>query len=148
MNDETRLPDISSPPAPTAMTASVSAPPSLAGLRLFVVEDDAVVAMILEANLADLGCVIVDLAVSVQDALRRLVDTVADVALLDVNLGGETAFPVADALAERGIPLVFATGYGSAGLEGPYRTAPVLTKPYSLDDLADALSAIARGTAS
>jgi CheY-like chemotaxis protein len=120
---------------------------SINGLRLFVVEDEALVAMLLEDTLAELGCIVVDLAASVQDALGRLIDTVADGAVLDVNIGGEKVFPVADALAERGIPFVFATGYGRAGLDHRYPAATVLTKPYSPEELANALSSFPGRTA-
>lgn len=122
------------------MTTAHATPPTIKGLRLFVVEDEALVAMLLEDTLADLGCVVVGLAASVQDALGRLIHTVADGAVLDVNIGGEKVFPVADALAERGIPFVFATGYGRAGLDGRYSATPVLTKPYSPEELENALS--------
>lgn len=120
------------------LTAGVMNQP-IAGLRLFVVEDEALVAMLLEDMLADLGCTVVDVVGTIRDALGRLGDTVADGAVLDVNIGGEKVFPVADALAERGLPFVFATGYGRAGLDQRYPTAPVLTKPYSSDELANVL---------
>jgi len=109
--------------------------PVVKGLRLFVVEDEALVAMLLEEMLADLGCTVVGVAGNVGDALGRLSHTAADGAVLDVNVGGEKVFPVADALAERGVPFVFATGYGGSGLDQRYPNAPVLTKPYSTDEL-------------
>jgi hypothetical protein len=64
-----------------------------------------------------------------------------DAAVLDVNLAGEKAFPIADALAERGIPFLYATGYGRAGLRDQDLHHPVVQKPYSLDDLARHLRA-------
>ena len=129
------------------MTAAQASSPSIKGLRLFVVEDEALVAMLLEDTLAELGCVVVDLAASVQEALGRLTHTVADGAVLDVNIGGEKVFPVADALVERGIPFVFATGYGRAGLDHRYAAAPVLTKPYSQQELVSVLSTFPGRTA-
>lgn len=119
---------------------------SLEGLRLFVVEDEALVAMLLEDMLTDLGCVVVDVAGSLAQALERLdtLKTRADGAILDVNLGGEQVYPFADALAERQIPFLFATGYGRMGVSVRYPTAKVLAKPYGSADLAAALASIAR----
>lgn len=114
---------------------------SIKGLRLFVVEDEALVSMLLEAMLEDLGCTVVGVAGNIRDALGRLAHTVADAAVLDVNLGGEKVFPVADVLAERGVPFVFATGYGRAGLDDRYPSTPVLAKPYSSEALASVLAA-------
>jgi CheY-like chemotaxis protein len=72
---------------------------SLEGLRLFLVEDEALVAMLLEDMLSDLGCVVIDIAGSLSQALDRLdsLDATADGAILDVNLGGEQVYPFADA---------------------------------------------------
>lgn len=109
---------------------------------MFVVEDEALVAMLLEDLLFELGCRVVDSVGSVSGALDRIENTVADGAVLDVNIGGEKVFPVADALAARGIPFLFATGYGPGGLAELYPSAPVLTKPYTSDALAQALARI------
>ena len=114
---------------------------SIKGLRLFVVEDEAILAMLLEDMLTELGCTVVGVAGNVHDALDRLTRTVADGAVLDVNIGGEMVFPVADALAERGVPFMFATGYGPPGLDERYPRTAVLTKPYLLEQLADGLAA-------
>lgn len=114
---------------------------SLSGLRLFVVEDEALVAMLLEQMLEDLGCEVVSLAGTVDQALGQ-VDQVAprvDAAILDVNLGGERVYPVADALAERQVPFLFATGYGPSGLEDRYPDRTVLSKPYVEATLVKAL---------
>lgn len=117
---------------------------SIEGLRLFLVEDEALVAMLLEDMLSDLGCVVVDVAGSLSQALDRL-DTVSDTAdgaILDVNLGGEQVYPFADALAARQIPFLFATGYGRVGVSARYPTAPVLAKPYGPAELAAALETL------
>lgn len=115
---------------------------SVEGLRLFVVEDEALVAMMLEDMLADLGCEVVDIAGSVRDALNRLTAAFAkaDGAVLDVNIGGEMVFPVADALSELGLPFMFVTGYGRNGIGDRYPGAQVLAKPYSARSLTHALS--------
>ena len=119
---------------------------SLEGLRLFLVEDEALVAMLLEDMLSDLGCVVIDVAGSLSQALDRLdsLDATADGAILDVNLGGEQVYPFADALAERRIPFIFATGYGRMGVAARYPTAPVLAKPYGSTELATALQTLRR----
>ena len=106
---------------------------------MIVVEDEALVAMLLEDMLLDLGCTVVSVAGNIQDALANAADAIADGAVLDVNIAGEKVFPVADALARRGMPFVFATGYGPAGIDEQYPGAPVLAKPYSADALAKAL---------
>ena len=66
---------------------------------------------------------------------RRLNTTAFDVAILDVNLSGETTGPVAEALAARGTPFVFATGYGEHGLPEQFRDRPLLKKPFQIDSL-------------
>lgn len=117
---------------------------SFEGLRLFIVEDEALVAMLLEDMLTDLGCEVVGVASSLEQALDGLETTIgqADGAILDVNLGGEQVYPFADALARRHFPFLFATGYGRVGVAALYPTTPVLTKPYASAELAAALSSI------
>ena len=105
------------------------------GPRVLVVEDEAMVAMMLEDMLIDLGCEIVGPAASLQAGLKLARSGSFDAAVLDVNLAGEKAFPIADVLAERGIPFVYATGYGRAGLRSEDDARVVVQKPYSLQDL-------------
>jgi CheY-like chemotaxis protein len=120
---------------------------SVEGLRLLVVEDEAMVAMLVEDMLTDLGCIVVAVAGSVAAAiaLADREDTVLDGAVLDVNLGGEKVFPVADALATRGVPFMFATGYGRAGIEARFMDAPVVSKPFGFDTLRSALTGLLPG---
>jgi CheY-like chemotaxis protein len=111
-------------------------PLDLAGLRAFVVEDEALVLMTLEDMLADLGCEVVASASRVEEALRLARDTAADVALLDVNVAGMRIDPVAELLAARGIPIVFVTGYEAPSLpQGLARTTRV-GKPFQSAELA------------
>ncbi|MBB4639891.1 response regulator [Rhizorhapis suberifaciens] len=122
-------------------------PEPLRGLRLFVVEDEALVAMLLEQMLEDLGCEVVSLAGTVGQALDQ-VEKVAprvDAAILDVNLGGERVYPVADALAAHDIPFLFATGYGPSGLDDRYPDSTVLSKPYVEATLVNALLQVRAG---
>ncbi|MDN2566857.1 response regulator [Aquibium sp. A9E412] len=112
----------------------------LQGLRIFVVEDEALVAMNLEMMLEELGCAVVGPAMRFDAAEAMLAEGVAvDAAVLDVNVGGRPVFPLAERLAAAGIPVVFATGYGREGLAEGWATRPVLQKPYLAADLARAL---------
>lgn len=114
----------------------------LKGLRLLVVEDEALVAMLLEDTLRALGCRCVGPAGNVAQALALLEREVVDLALLDVNLGGgERSYPVADALAARGIRFIFVTGYGASGVDRRYDPLRVLQKPFDEDQLAQAIAA-------
>jgi CheY-like chemotaxis protein len=114
----------------------------LQGRRILVVEDEALVAMLVEDALLDAGCAVVGPVATVADALALLDDAKPEAAVLDLNLAGETSAPVADALAERGVPFVVATGYGAAGLPPEHKDAPVLAKPYDPAELTAALARI------
>jgi CheY-like chemotaxis protein len=111
------------------------------GPRVLVVEDEAMVSMMLEDMLLDLGCELVGPASSLAEGLDLARREQFDFAVLDVNLGGEKVFPIADALAERQLPFVYATGYGRAGLREEDAARPVVQKPYSLQELARKLEA-------
>jgi CheY-like chemotaxis protein len=104
--------------------------PSLNGLSVLVVEDEAPIALQLEDMLSELGCTVVGPASRVAQALQLLNDEKVDAAVLDLNIAGDLVYPVADALANRGLPYIFATGYGASGLTEPYRGRPVLEKPF------------------
>jgi CheY-like chemotaxis protein len=113
------------------------------GLRVLVAEDEALVSMLIEDMLAEIGAVVVGPAATVEEALALASgDSVADVALLDVNLAGKPIFPVADVLRRRGVPFIFASGYGEAGIIQEHRGAPVLQKPFREADLTLALQKI------
>jgi CheY-like chemotaxis protein len=112
---------------------------SLSGCRILVVEDEMLVALLLQYMLADLGCVVIGPAASVDEALLLIETQVFDAALLDVNLSGQMSYPVADALIGLGMPFVFSTGYPSNRLQEDYRMLPALQKPYHLTDLRQAL---------
>ena len=109
----------------------------LAGLRILVVEDETLVAMLLEDMLGDLGCEVVATASRVPQAVEiaRDVAQVFDVAILDVNVAGETITPVAQALSDRATPFVFATGYGESGVPEAFRGRPTLQKPFGMADV-------------
>ena len=109
-------------------------------MRILVVEDEMVVAFMIEDMLGVLGHEVIGLAMRLPQALELAGSCTADLAILDVNLAGLKSFPVADVLAERGVPFLFATGYGLAGLTPPYDRQPVIKKPFGQEDLASAIS--------
>lgn len=114
--------------------------PGLEGRKVFVVEDESLVAMLLETMLEDMGCTVFGTAARVEDALEMIAcDARPDVALLDVNVAGQTVYPVAEALDRKGVPLVFSTGYGQGGLAEGWEGRPTVQKPYTEAMIRDAL---------
>jgi CheY-like chemotaxis protein len=116
----------------------------LAGRRILIVEDEALVAMLVEDALLDAGAEVIGPVATVAEAMALLEASAPDAAVLDLNLAGETSTPVADVLAARGVPFVVATGYGAEGLPAGHATVPVLAKPYDPDELTGTLSRICR----
>jgi CheY-like chemotaxis protein len=112
-------------------------------LRILVVEDEILVAMNIEDMLLELGHEVAGIASRLGPALALAREAAFDAAMLDVNLAGESSFPVADLLAERGLPFLFATGYGLQGIEERYRSYPVLQKPFRTRDLSRAIAGLA-----
>jgi CheY-like chemotaxis protein len=105
------------------------------------VEDEGPVAMLIEDMLDELGCRVVASAASVAEALSHVAQDEFDVALLDINVAGERIDPVAAALQSQGIPIIFASGYGTAGLQQDWEDFPILQKPFRLQQLKELLSA-------
>src|SRR6188472_4817491 len=95
--------------------------------------------MLLEEMLSELGYEVAALSTHLDEALILARNAQFDVALLDINLNGRQSFPVAEAIRARGLPFLFATGYGSRIVPEPYRDAPILQKPFSLEELRGAL---------
>ena len=112
---------------------------SLAGRRILVVEDESLVAMLLETILEDMGCLAVGPAATVDEGLRMASDEAVDAALLDVNVAGRQVFPIAQVLKDRGVPFIFSTGYGEGGLPDEWRGQPTLQKPFTEAAVRDAL---------
>lgn len=104
-------------------------------LRILVVEDESLVAMFLEDVLEDLGHQMLGPYYRVDAALVAAQSEDFDVAILDVNVNGQAIFPVADAIATRGIPFIFSTGYGQKSLPEKYRSRPTLDKPFLPGDV-------------
>jgi CheY-like chemotaxis protein len=111
--------------------------------RALVVEDEIMVAMYVEDLLTELGTELSAIATSLDQALALAREGGFDFAVLDVNLAGQLSFPVVDVLRERGIPFLFASGYGSKGVQDDYRSSIRLQKPFVGRDLAQAIEKIA-----
>ena len=106
----------------------------LSSRRILIVEDESLVAMLLETILEDMGCVTVGPISNIEDALALLSGDEAgtlDGALLDVNVAGREVFPVAEVLKARGVPFVFSTGYGQGGLPDEWRNKATIQKPFT-----------------
>jgi CheY-like chemotaxis protein len=101
--------------------------------RVLIVEDEIVVALFLEDVLDEFGYQVAGVVTQLDDAMAREPDY--DLAVLDVHINGRSIFDFADQLAGRGIPFVFATGYGERGIPERHRCSPVLQKPFQPDDL-------------
>jgi CheY-like chemotaxis protein len=112
---------------------------ALQGRRVLVIEDESLVAMLLETILDDMGCSVVGPESNIDDGLRSALGEALDAALLDVNVAGREVFPVAEALRARGVPFVFSTGYGEAGLPEHWRGHPTIQKPFTEGAIRDAL---------
>jgi PAS domain S-box-containing protein len=108
------------------------------GVRILIVEDAVLLALELEAGLIECGASVVATAADIGEATRMLALDF-DAAVLDANLNGASVTPVAEALARRGVPFIFATGYGDANAAPAGFTAPVVRKPYNVRQIAAAL---------
>jgi PAS domain S-box-containing protein len=112
------------------------APPQIVrGNRVLLVEDEALVAMMMKDMLAELGYDVLGAFGSTAEAVSAALANEIDAGILDVNLGGDMVYPVADLLARRGVPFVFVTGYGAESIDGRYAQVPVLQKPIERDML-------------
>ncbi len=118
-----------------------SGPIDLTGARVLIVEDAVLLALELETGLSEAGASVVGPAYELDEALA-LLDQPIDAAVLDANLNGHSVLPVAEILAERGIPFVFATGYGDNGGAPGGFNAPVIRKPYDVTQVAAAVAAL------
>jgi CheY-like chemotaxis protein len=107
----------------------------LSGRRALVVEDEMLVAMMIEDMLADLGCKSVSSAATIDQALALIAAQAFDVAMLDMNLNGKDSHPVAEALSARGVPFFYATGNTGQSLREGYAGRPLLKKPFRQEDL-------------
>jgi CheY-like chemotaxis protein len=109
-------------------------------VRILLVEDEALIALMLEDMVEGMGCAVTGLAPRVGLGVAMAETGQFDVAILDVNVAGENVEPVADRLAAREVPFIFATGYGEAGVPLRYRGRPVVAKPFRSDQLEAAIN--------
>jgi DNA-binding response OmpR family regulator len=114
-------------------------PTPLSGCRVLVVEDEVLIAMLLEAALEDAGCVVVGPYSTLADASAAATRETVDAALLDVNLAGEKIFPVAELLQARGVPFLLLSGYGERATPPEHPDWPTHGKPFNIDELLGAL---------
>jgi two-component SAPR family response regulator len=112
-------------------------PKDLTGLRVLVLEDEALLSMLLEDVLAELGCVLVGPYGHTEEALAFLQahPEGVDFGILDVNVAGHRSDAVALEFDRLGLPFVFSTGYDESALEERWRTKPCLRKPFRPTDL-------------
>lgn len=108
--------------------------------NILVVEDEIMIRMLLEDMLGDLGYTIAGAVGRIDDAIKLARTGEFDMAILDVNLNGQTVSPVAEILEERGLPFVFATGYGERGLPERFMNRLTLQKPFQQENLSKILS--------
>jgi DNA-binding response OmpR family regulator len=108
---------------------------------VLVVEDEALVAMLIEEYLAEFGCIVACSARRVSNGLESLREGRIGAAVLDVNVAGESVSPIAEALEKQKIPFIFASGYGARGIEARWSGKLVLEKPFGSQDLRSALLA-------
>jgi CheY-like chemotaxis protein len=107
--------------------------------RVLLVEDEAIIMILMEDLLEELGCEVVATAGQLDDAVAAARTGRFDLAFLDVNLRGVPVYPVADVLRARAIPFAFVTGYGTTGVATAHAEAPILQKPFQSRDLATVL---------
>ena len=112
---------------------------ALAGRRVLLVEDEAVIAFAVEDMLGELGVAVVGPAFRLDEAIELAQAEAIDAAILDVNLNDQRSYAVADELARRGVPFLFATGYAEAGVQWTGHEVPLLAKPYRQEQIAAAL---------
>ncbi|HZK99315.1 MAG TPA: response regulator [Caulobacteraceae bacterium] len=113
-----------------------------ANRRILVVEDEIMIAMMIEGMLTDLGCEIVGPASKLEAAIALATEEALDAALLDVTIRGGQVFPVAEILRRRSIPFILASGYGDWALPEAFQGSPRLQKPFTAAALEEALGAI------
>jgi len=114
----------------------------LNGARVLVLEDEALVSMMIEDMLEELGCTVVGPYARLDEALKRISSGGGiDLALLDVNVAGARSYPAAEALTKTQTPFVFSTGYDEGGMPEEWRASPQLRKPFMLGELERVLTA-------
>jgi len=111
-------------------------------LKVLIVEDEALVAMLIEDVLADLGHQVVGVGGRLEQAMKLAEEAPVDFAIVDLNLNGMRTYGIAEVLRRRGVPFIFATGYGAEGVEPEWWGVRVLPKPFEPHQLAAAIRAV------
>jgi CheY-like chemotaxis protein len=124
---------------------TTEARPAQPTARVLIVEDEVMIRVLLESMLRKLGYTITAEARRVDEALEVASKVDFDLAILDINLNGQSVSPVADVLSARGTPIVFVTGYGIGGIPEAYRDRPTLKKPFRMNGLRRVLEAGQQG---
>ncbi len=119
----------------------MSTPSSRRG-SVLIVEDEAMIRLMVSDMLDELGFSVVAEAGEIDDAIQLARTCDFDVAILDVNVNGKIISPVAEVIEQRQLPFVFATGYGAAGVPEEFRNRPALQKPFQLETLARILDGL------
>lgn len=114
---------------------------------VFLVEDEVMIRMMVADMLDELGYRVAAEAGDITEAIRLAGSTEFDIAILDVNVNGKVISPVAEVIASRSRPFIFATGYGAQGLPEQFRDRPTLQKPFQMETLAEVLSATLKSVA-
>jgi CheY-like chemotaxis protein len=109
------------------------------GLKIFVLEDEALIRMMIVQMIEELGHRIVAEAGSLSAARSLARSALFDLALLDINVAGDTSADIAAIIEERGLPLIFVSGYSTTGLRPPFHDRRILRKPFSIDALKRAI---------
>jgi DNA-binding response OmpR family regulator len=117
------------------------------GGSVFLVEDEAMIRMMVADMLEELGYSIAAEAGEIEQALKLAHTTDFDIAILDVNVNGKLISPVAEVIEARHRPFIFATGYGTQGLPPEYRDRPALQKPFQMENLAAMIERTLKGSA-
>ena len=117
-------------------------------MSVLIIEDEPLIAMMLEDFVDSLGHRVAGSVDSVPDAMAAVADGGFDLAILDVHLRGEACWPVADALADRDVPFVVSTGGHIEAPPARHAAAPSLPKPYTMDRVEAAISAFAKPASS
>ncbi|HSI42415.1 MAG TPA: response regulator [Xanthobacteraceae bacterium] len=122
---------------------------ALGGRRILILEDESLVSMMIEAMVEELGCEVLGNHGSIERALEFIDQRHADIdiAVLDVNVGGARSYDVAQALAGRGVPFIFSSGYDEGGIDTVWRNHPRLMKPFRLEELEAGLRQALAGAA-